>query len=572
VSGPTRASFVLSLVALQLAVLGAAPPTLEYVCPPCGCASDGKTFTAPGACPSCGMKLVAKNDTALRARLPVAGVWVGSYGAGREIVPITVTIAAEGDRPRATFDFSGFTGGYDVAGFDAQEARFSGTVDGFSRHVTFEAERNGDEAAGTARLGTATLPLRLQRVIPLNVALARNFEGAYRTASGTLLVEHVIGDILQMTEQPNGTIRILFPVAENEYVVGPTLFAAAPVWRRIRFDEDRTGAFITVEERGGRTTARRIPLRTEPVTFDNGSVRLAGTVILPESGKARAAYVFTHGSGPNTRTSFFGLGYFLAQHGVAVLKYDKRGVGESSGDYATATFEDLADDALAGAHMLASRRDIAAANVGFWGQSQGSSIAPLAASRGLPRAPVIAASGGGLPIDQWSLLEGAAQLRSDGRFSEADVAEAMTFERLRDTYMRIRTGWDEYAVARASAVKKAWYGYPTTNLVGPSKPDSPAWNHERQFYFFDAAPALRALRGPFLGLYGEHDPASSDPRNVGAVRAALAGNPDVTLRILPRASHNLFESASPNASELPRSDRTAANLFASIADWVVKRA
>jgi uncharacterized protein len=566
----TRASFMVSLAAVQLALLGAAPAELHYVCPPCGCASDGKTFDSPGACPSCGMKLVAKDDVALRERLPVAGAWVGSYGTGREIVPVTITISADGRRPRAQFDFSGLTGGYDVADFDAHDTRFSGTVDGFARHVAFEAERRGDEAAGTARLGAATLPLRLQRVIPLNVALARKFEGAYRTASGTVLVEHVIGDILQMTEQPRGTIRILFPVAENEYVAGPTLFAAAPVWRRIRFDEDVAGAFMTVDERGTRATARRIPLRTEPVTFDNGSVRLAGTLILPESGKARGAYVFTHGSGPNTRTSFFGLGYFLAMHGVAALKYDKRGVGDSTGVYATASFEDLADDALAGAHMLASRPDVAA-NVGFWGQSQGSSIAPLAASRGLPRAPVIAASGGGLRIDQWSLIEGAAQLRSDGRFTEADVAEAMAFERLRDTYMRDRTGWDEYARARASAVKKLWYGYPTTNLFGPSAPDSPAWNFERQFYFFDIAPALRTLRGPFLGLYGENDPASSDPRNVGAVRAALAGNPDVTLRVLPRASHNLFESGSPNAAELPRTDRTAANLFASIADWAVKR-
>jgi Heavy metal binding domain len=60
----TRSIFVLGAVAAgaSLAVAGAQTPatTAKWVCPPCGCPSDGKEFDAPGSCPSCGMTLIQK--------------------------------------------------------------------------------------------------------------------------------------------------------------------------------------------------------------------------------------------------------------------------------------------------------------------------------------------------------------------------------------------------------------------------------------------------------------------------------------------------------------------------------
>ena len=82
---------------------------------------------------------------------------------------------------------------------------------------------------------------------------------------------------------------------------------------------------------------------------------LAGTLLLPESKRSKhAAVVFTHGGGAARREFVWGMGYLLAARGIAVLIYDKRGVGESKGNWGEASFEDLADDAIAGAKFLQS--------------------------------------------------------------------------------------------------------------------------------------------------------------------------------------------------------------------------
>jgi alpha-beta hydrolase superfamily lysophospholipase len=77
---------------------------------------------------------------------------------------------------------------------------------------------------------------------------------------------------------------------------------------------------------------------------------------------------------------YWDLGYLYAARTFAVLAYDKRGVGRSTGNWREASFQVLADDAVAGAKFLQARTDIAADQIGFWGQSQGGWIAPLAAS------------------------------------------------------------------------------------------------------------------------------------------------------------------------------------------------
>src|SRR5262245_52329241 len=86
--------------------------------------------------------------------------------------------------------------------------------------------------------------------------------------------------------------------------------------------------------------------KEEEVTFRNGEVTLAGTIIIPKGRGPYPAIVLTHGGGPDGREKpgYKTDGYFLARLGVAALVYDKRGVGKSTGDYQTASLEDLADD------------------------------------------------------------------------------------------------------------------------------------------------------------------------------------------------------------------------------------
>jgi uncharacterized protein len=125
--------------------------------------------------------------------------------------------------------------------------------------------------------------------------------------------------------------------------------------------------------------------RIEPIEFVSHGVKLSGSIAYPPNGSARAAVVFIHGSGKQTRNLAWATRF--AQAGIAALVYDKRGAGESGGNYEEQqsvggpNLSLLADDAVAALHALAARPSLKGVPMGFTGISQAGWIAPLAAHR-----------------------------------------------------------------------------------------------------------------------------------------------------------------------------------------------
>ncbi len=119
----------------------------------------------------------------------------------------------------------------------------------------------------------------------------------------------------------------------------------------------------------------------ESVYFLNEDIRLVGELYLPTNPGPHPAVIFTHGSGGAGRdNSRYQLeATYFAEQGIASLVFDKRGYGESGGDWRVASFEDLASDALAAVDYLKSRNDIDVSRLGLRGASQSGWILPLAA-------------------------------------------------------------------------------------------------------------------------------------------------------------------------------------------------
>src|SRR5579872_930914 len=86
----------------------------------------------------------------------------------------------------------------------------------------------------------------------------------------------------------------------------------------------------------------------QEVTFRNKEVTLAGSLYIPNGPGKFPAIVCNHSSGDKPRYDGAFMADYLARRGIAVLIYDKRGDGQSTGDWKTSTFEDLADDCIAG--------------------------------------------------------------------------------------------------------------------------------------------------------------------------------------------------------------------------------
>ncbi|MFR7877164.1 MAG: alpha/beta hydrolase family protein [Butyricimonas paravirosa] len=165
------------------------------------------------------------------------------------------------------------------------------------------------------------------------------------------------------------------------------------------------------------------------VTFENtkAGVTLAGTLTLPEKGDYYPVVVLISGSGPQNRDEevlghkpFLVLADYLTRQGIGVLRFDDRGVGQSTGNFETATTLDFADDVEAAVNFLKNDRKIR--NIGLVGHSEGGMIAPLVASRSGDVAFIVLLAGPGLRGDH-ILLE---QQKEMGRVTGATRRERIT--------------------------------------------------------------------------------------------------------------------------------------------------
>jgi pimeloyl-ACP methyl ester carboxylesterase len=316
-------------------------------------------------------------------------------------------------------------------------------------------------------------------------------------------------------------------------------------------------AATTVAASTACTSDRPVPdpplaaLRTVGASFKNGDVTLAGTLFLPAGAGPHPAVVLFHGSGPQGRDVF--TASWFAEHGVAALAYDKRGVNESTGDFRKVSFTDLAADGLAGVAWLKARADIDAKRIGAWGLSQGGWLGPLAASQSRDIAFVIAVSGPGVSPGEQMVFYFANEMRAQG-FGEADVEEASDFRRAVWHFLSTGDGSDAARRALDRGRTRPWFsvvngqsdgvfGRPTSELMNdPALRQEPWYRVEANY---DPRTALRALTVPALFIFGSDDRLVPVERSVEIIRETLtrAGHRDFSIKVFPHADHALYVSS-----------------------------
>src|SRR5262249_14421298 len=157
-------------------------------------------------------------------------------------------------------------------------------------------------------------------------------------------------------------------------------------------------------------------------SFENGDVTLAGSLLLPLTPGPHPAVIFVHGSGPSSRNDYRLWANYFAANGFATLIFDKRGVGESTGNWAAAGFDELAGDALAEIEQLKTRADIQPQKIGLCGMSQAGWIMPLAASRSADVAFIISLSGAGVTPEEQGAYMVEHRVRAE-KFTDAEVTQ-----------------------------------------------------------------------------------------------------------------------------------------------------
>ncbi len=265
-----------------------------------------------------------------------------------------------------------------------------------------------------------------------------------------------------------------------------------------------------------------LPYAVEQVAFGTagGKIRIAGTLTLPRGPGPHPAIVLIPGSGEVDRDgSLFGHQFYrvLADHltrqGFAVLRSDKRGLGESGGDFATATTYDFAADTDAALAYLRSRSGIDARRIGLVGHSEGALVGGIVAARDPAVSFLVLMAGNGIPMGEVLKARGVAAAPGDP-----------------GPWMRTLLSIDPQAV-------------------------------------------LRQVRCPVLALVGDKDRVVAADTNIPALKAALGANPHAEVRRLPGLNHFFQTAGSGEFSEVEGIAETMSpHALALIGTWTRARA
>jgi uncharacterized protein len=406
----------------------------------------------------------------------------------------------------------------------------------------------------------------------------REYVGAYRWDDNTYLYLQMWNEFSGFDKpsqlvafDESGDVRVMHPTDRDQFFTGPGAAVATVVESRIDFQRN-AGAQPTLTWRAnGRParTARRADIeRQEDVRFSSGNVQLAGTWIRPSAGAKHPAIILVHGSGAENREYVFPFAHFLVRHGVAVLAYDKRGVGGSTGDWNTASYEELAIDVVAAFEYLKTRGDVDAAHVGLLGVSQAGWVMQMAAARAKDLAFLISVSGAGVSPAETTLDQTQNELAAGGMNPQM-IAAIVGLLKLQYEFAQTGRGWDDYAAARQRLASRM--GPPPETF--PGTPDHPYWQTIKRSYFYDPGPTIQQLRVPVLAIFGELDNNIVAEKNKSAWEAALkaGGNRDYTLVILPKANHLQFEATIGSNAEMPSLKRIVPTYFSTVENWLARR-
>lgn len=437
-----------------------------------------------------------------------SGSWLGSYDLGGRG---NLTFELRGKRAVVALG-TGHSGAQAVR-VSVADSHVRFKLPGRPEPVVFDGSYRGGRMSGTVQQGNLRGKFHVRR----GQGRALIASGFYSVGGRNLAVIDDPYGPARLVDLDSGGVNALYP-AGARFAIGSGFATRTPVRGTAGFGAK--GAVVS----GVR--GRRLAVRQLEVRFRTDNAVLSGTLTLPPGRGRHPAVAFVTGSGPTTRAYLPDLQALLVRNGVAVLAYDKRGVGQSSGDYpgespTAPNIELLARDADAAIRFLARQPEVDRARMGLAGHSQAGWIMPLAASRDSAVHFLVVFSGPAVTADEVDLYQ---NLTGEGerpqQLSDAEI--------------------DAQVIAR-----------------GPSG--------------VDPIPSIRKLHIPALWLYGGRDmhvPPRLSVRRLEPI-AAESGR-DFSIDAYPKANHALVETKTGLTSEMLRSDRFAPGLFPDVAAWLVK--
>jgi pimeloyl-ACP methyl ester carboxylesterase len=336
-----------------------------------------------------------------------------------------------------------------------------------------------------------------------------------------------------------------------------------------------------LELRRPQAPSKPYPYREEEITFPNNKAKisLAATLTIPLSPGPFPAAVLISGSGPHDRDEtiaghhpFLILADHLTRKGIAVLRFDKRGIGKSTGDFASATMEDFSSDAEAAVAYLHTRKEIDSKRIGLIGHSEGGIIAPMVATHSNDVAWIVLLAAPGLKGEDLLLLQSERILRNAG-VNDGEISRSLAFNK--QSYALIRQEKD------SAALESKLNDLIQSTSMGASLPPAALQAQVRllvspwfrNYIDYDPLPVLQKTACAVLALNGEKDLQVPSTENLSKIQKALqdGGNMDFLTTELPGLNHLFQHCPSGSPTEYGGIEETIApEALNAVSDWVLK--
>ncbi|GAB2948628.1 alpha/beta fold hydrolase [Hymenobacter coalescens] len=289
------------------------------------------------------------------------------------------------------------------------------------------------------------------------------------------------------------------------------------------------------------------PYREEEVTFTNIPVdlRVAGMLTIPPGKGPFPAVVLVSDAGAQDRDATIGdyrpmgaLADFLTRRGIAVLRVDDRGVGQSGGTPAAATTAELVSDVQAGLNFLRARPEVNLSRLGVIGHGEGGNVALLAAAQPLPPAFVVTLAAHGLPGRDIVVQQQTNTLRSLGTEQPQIEAAAKRQKAMLDIIQQTADNNQAQAIVANMLRQNNEAIDQATAQASAAELTSARYRH---FLSFNPAEKLAGITCPVLLLHGTADTYATADVNLPLLAKALKGNRHVVSKKLNGVNH-LFQS------------------------------
>jgi pimeloyl-ACP methyl ester carboxylesterase len=325
------------------------------------------------------------------------------------------------------------------------------------------------------------------------------------------------------------------------------------------------------------------PYLEEEVTYPNAQakIKLAGTLTKPKGEGPFPAVVIISGSGPQDRDGHVMYGHmpywvladYLTRQGIAVLRFDERGVGESTGKFFGATSADFLGDVLAGVEYLKTRKDIDRGKIGLVGHSEGGVIAPLAAARSKDVAYIVLLAGPALPGVRLAAIQDQRILRKMDYPEQAVAVMLMQTKYVAATLNEVPD--DGRAEKPITQGLKIFNDELLKLGIGASEFPRETYAWQRFFLGHDPRPVLSRVTCPVLALFGENDLLVPAKENQAEMEKALrsGGNKDFTITVIPQANH-LFQTSETGipGEHVWIPETMNPKVMAMVSEWIRKKA